>query len=375
MTPLKRVILHIGLPKTGSSSIQASLSGVDTGEVRVVRFGETLFHNLPLATLLSDDPARMRQHLNRGHSPTQVEARRARWDAAFDTELARRTPTLVLSAEVISNAPPDKLHALADRIEASGRRLEVFAYVREPIGLFGSALQQRLKLFDRLPRDFDPFQYRKRLEPWLDRLPRERITLRDFRPEALAGGSPVQDFAAHCRVAPDAFKEKRRNESLNAEVTRLLWIFNDAMPVSTGRPRLAEARKGFLRLLKQNIDGPRFAAPVACIDPDRLDAELDWLATNTGIDYRPDVAPFRPDMTAAPLDPIMRELAPETVVRLDGLVAKAGLTLPQGAGPGRKLAALYLAQLAPEPHERERSERSFAARIKALLRLKETSGG
>jgi hypothetical protein len=80
-------------------------------------------------------------------------------------------------------------------------------------------------------------------------------------------------------------------------------------------------------------------------------------------------------MTAAPLDPVMRELAPETVVRLNGLVAKAGLTLPQGAGPGRKLAALYLAQLAPEPQERERTERSFAGRIKALLRSKETSGG
>ncbi|MEC7760736.1 MAG: hypothetical protein VX874_02335 [Pseudomonadota bacterium] len=371
---MRRVILHIGLPKTGSSSIQASLSGVDTGDVRVVRFGETLFHNVALATLLSDDPAGMRQHLNRGHSPAEVAARRARWDAAFGAELARPTPTLVLSAEVISNAGPAKLHALADRIEASGRRLELFAYVREPIGLYASALQQRLKLFDRLPRDFDPFQYRKRLEPWLDRLPRDQITLRDFVPEALTGRSPVQDFAAHCGIPPEAFTEKRRNESLNAEVTKLLWIFNDAMPISTGRPRLAEARKRLLRLLKQNIDGPRFAPPVACIDPVRLGEDLDWLAANTGIDYRPSVDPLWPGMCAAPLNPILRDLAPETHASLDALLANQGLSLPQ-AGPGRKLAALYLSLLAPEPTAQNEKARSpLAARLTSLLRLKSPSG-
>lgn len=375
MTPTKRVILHIGLPKTGSSSIQASLSGVDTGDVRVARLGDNLFHNLPLATLLSDDPARMRQHLNRGHSPEAVEERRARWDSALTEELARDTPTLVLSSEIISNVRPENLHALADRIEASGRRLDLFAYVRDPVSLYGSALQQRLKLFDRTPHRFDPFQYRKRLEPWLDRLPRDQITLRDFAPDQMTGGSPVQDFAAFCGIPSRAFIEKRRNESLNAEITKLLWIFNAAMPVSTGRPRLADARKRFLRLLKQNIDGPRFATPVACIDPLRLGEELDWLAENTAIDYRPRVAHLRPEMQDAPLDPVMRNLAPTTLTRLDTLVADAGLALPH-AGPGRKLAALYLAQLAPEPATQQTTRHgSFAARLKTLLRSKNTLGG
>ncbi|MAM62561.1 hypothetical protein [Maritimibacter sp. UBA3975] len=359
---MRRVILHIGLPKTGSSSIQASLSGVDTGDVRVVRFGENLFHNLPLSTLLSDDPARMRQHLNRGHSPEAIAARRARWDTAFTEELARDTPTLVLSSEVISNAGDAALLRLKDRIEGSGRRLEVFGYVREPMGLFGSALQQRLKQFDRLPRDFDPFQYRKRLAVWVDALPPDQLTLRDFVPANLTGSSPVRDFADFCAIPGDAYREKQRNESLNAEVTRLLYIFNGAMAVSTGRPRLAEARKRFLRLLKQSIDGPRFKTPLACIDPERLALELEWLAAHTGLDYRAHVAEHRHAMLTAPLDDEMRRLAPETRARLDALVNEAGLTLPPGAGPARQLAALYLDLLAPETPAPRNS------RIKKLLR-------
>ena len=92
---------------------------------------------------------------------------------------------------------------------------------------------------------------------------------------------------------------------------------------------------------------------------------------------------LNPDMPAAGMDRRAylegkfggQDGAVQAYLPVEDNAAKAGLTLPQGAGPGRKLAALYLAQLAPEPHERERSERSFAARIKALLRLKETSGG
>lgn len=365
---MKRVILHIGLPKTGSSSIQASLSGVDTGDVRVVRFGENLFHNLPLSTLLSDDPARMRQHLNRGHGPEAVEARRARWDAAFDVELARDTPTLVLSSEVIANAGDAALGRLKNRIEGSGRRLEVFGYVREPIGLYGSALQQRLKQFDRLPRDFDPFQYRKRLDFWVNAMPRDQLTLRDFVPAALTGGSPVRDFAAFCGIPDEAYREKQRNESLNAEVTRLLYIFNGAMAVSTGRPRLAEARKRFLRLLKQNVDGPRFTTPLACLDPARLDPELDWLAEATGIDYRPAVAARRDAMQGAPIDPEMRPLAPQTRARLNTLVSEAGLTLPPGAGPARQLSALYLNILAPEATAATPQRR--LEKLKRALRLR-----
>lgn len=344
----KRLILHIGLPKTGSSSIQASLSGAEAGGVRLVRLGETLFHNLPLSTLLSDNPAGMHQHLNRGLGPAEVAARRARWDAALTAELARDTPTLVLSSEVISNAPPEALARLVARIEKAGRRLHLFAYTREPIGLYASALQQQLKQFDCAPDGFDPFHYRRRLSPWFDLLPRAQITIRDFDPARLTGGSPVTDFAAFCGLPASAFREKRRNDSLNGEVTRLLWRFNAAMPVSTGRRRLAEARKRFLRLLKQSIDGPRFTTPMECLNPDRLTEELDWLAGATGIDYRPALAARLPDMRAAPLDPAMRPLAPQTLDRLSALLREAGLTLPPNASPERKLAALYLNLLAPE---------------------------
>lgn len=360
---VKRVILHIGLPKTGSSSIQASLSGLSTPKLRVAQLGQNKFHNLPLATLVARDPTTMRQHLNRGHSPEAILARKSAWQSALEEELARPEDTLVLSSEVISNARPEALAALAETLEGSGRRLEVFGYVREPIGLYASALQQRLKMFDRAPGPFNPFRYRKRLAFWLDHLPPDQITLRDFRPDHMAGGSPVQDFAAFCGLPPDGFQEKRRNDSLNAEVTRALWVFNETTPVSQGRPRLAQARKALIHLLKREIEGEKFTTPIACIDPDGpLWDELDWLAEHTGIDYRPAVTPLRSQMTGAPLGEHMRRLAPATQTRLSELVAEAGIVLPEQADAGRKLAALYLNLLAPEPQPKA----SRFARLKRL---------
>lgn len=140
-----RIILHIGLPKTGSSALQYSF---DTNRERLAEAGvfyaaqETPAESA-LGHITSGNGDQLLRHLIRDdrwpyHDFSDLPAafERIYVDPRFDTTL--------ISNEILSRVPPEMLQRFVDEVVA-GRDLTVVAYIRDLYGHARSAWMQDIK--------------------------------------------------------------------------------------------------------------------------------------------------------------------------------------------------------------------------------------
>lgn len=328
---MRRVILHVGMHKTGSTSIQRSLQGHDGVGFRYLRafpggpnHSTFLFSLLGRGDLARDGRAGAPVHVP--HAEQLVTAAEA--SRLLDADLAllgdRR---LIVSGEGAMQLSTAELRSLARALGARDAATTVHAYVRPPAAYATSVFQQHIKngrmtRFDLRTRFCD---YRERFEK-LDRaFGREQVLLRKFDPRGFEGQCVVRDF---CRwIALDGEPEAlRSNESLNSEVVRLLYIFHrmvEAGVVERGDTKTHNAR---VRALA-GIDGDRLRFAPSLLRR-HLDARQDdtaWMEERLGVSLHESLGDDGPGDIAAEAD--LWALRPQTVERLREL---AGARAPAG---------------------------------------------
>lgn len=138
---MKKIIVHIGVHKTGSSSIQKTLDGFDDGKTRYARLGD-LNHSIPLYSIFSSNRFERRHFQRQGLSEQEMAATVAKYDALLSRELALERETLILSAEDLSILKNEAdVLSLRQRLSPHADRLEVLAYLRDPVGFASSSFQ------------------------------------------------------------------------------------------------------------------------------------------------------------------------------------------------------------------------------------------
>lgn len=227
-----RVIVHMGMHKTGTSSIQQYFHATPVPGLSYLD-GEAPNHSRQFVLLFADPGAIHRDRSFTEDGPEAVAALPALRDslmAAMTAQLQALSGTdqaLLISAEQIS-APPYasgqvRLHAY---LRGFTENLEVVGYVRSPLSYAVSAFQQRL----RNPQPLRPDElclppwYRLRFEGMDALFGRHRVQLARFAPEALFGGDVVVDFARRINVELPGPPPARANESLSLEATALLYL-------------------------------------------------------------------------------------------------------------------------------------------------------
>lgn len=338
---MRQVILHIGMHKTGSSSIQETLKGYDDGAIRYARLGRGSNHSVPMALLFSSPAERQGHFANTvmGRSREETLALTRRLRRMLRNELAMGRDRLIISGEGLSKLRPKAVARLRAALPDTPQdgSVRVFGYARDPGSFASSALQQRIKSNERrvqgdtsalsVPRP----TYRERFGKFVDAFGREAVEVSAFDRRTLHGGSVVSDFLLRCGIDPAAVPEQRSNETMNAAATRLMYDFNRTQLRSPGgRPALA-ARQTLVRLLGDLDDGPRFALPEDLAAQACEPEDIAWLAETFGIDFPgPGPAPRMPPEEEA------RRLAAELALRpgdralRDRLAAELGLDLAPG---------------------------------------------
>ncbi len=270
----RRCILHVGINKTGTTSIQNSFQGFDDGRLRYADL-QRANHSRPLQMLFA---AAYRDLADEQLSPT-LFARLSRDSLrkGFQAQLEDRSRDLLISAENLSTAFTS--HDIADivaHLRPHFDRIEALAYLREPLGFMVSSLQQRLR--DRyVPLRADRLYpaYRTRLGPWDDALGQGNVTLALFDPGAFAGGNVLQDFSSRIGVTCPHSGKQGANQSLTADNFALLYAFRRAQHDKGVVPDLARERPAVRDLMRLN------AAPFA-FDPtlwgDVLERQADDIA-------------------------------------------------------------------------------------------------
>jgi hypothetical protein len=217
-----RCVVHIGMRKTGSTSIQKSLAGEKARTHVYANLGPTN-HSRALYTAIIGKSGleRLLASIRRAHGKT-----------------------LILSGEGIPRFFSEaELHELKGLLDAHFERVQIVAYIREPAGYIASDFQERVKNGH---ADFDlgacAPHYRKWFEKFDNVFGREAVHLWKFDPARFPERNVVRDFCSHLDLEQPG-QVLRENKTLSREALTLLYNLHrigGRIPDRRTRRRLAE---------------------------------------------------------------------------------------------------------------------------------------
>lgn len=256
MRKFEKLYLHVGLEKTGTTSIQKVL------HKRRDRFEELGFYypkqfavglNTFLAAMFLQDPMsrsniRMLINQNGGTQETHIEA----MNMALAEELSSVTAdNIILSSEFLgAGADLPRLRAWCDEL---AKDTEVIIYLRDQCSFLLSYRSTYWKgggvdePFETLEEKAD-FPFSMNVEAVLNRVERafpNKVTVRIFHKDRLFKGGAVQDFINCLGLAEygDDFTRPRANESLSLVGAEFLKKINPSIPLARdGERNLARDR-------------------------------------------------------------------------------------------------------------------------------------
>jgi hypothetical protein len=357
---VKKVLIHIGTPKTGTSSIQHTLLRAQ----RRGSLGTVCYPDFFASKFGAGNPHSILSYIYRPDKPVRIFRPKKRQEMlnallpGFKREMEKYvlgSNNIILSAESIARFGREDIARFKKDLEQYGfGEFAVVVYVRNPAECYLSRVNQRLKACSIVP---DPRKFKYAFRKAIVRWGREfegRIIVRPFERALLHQGCVVQDML---KVSSEFFGEEmsnieivNRNTSLSAEacavmqryrgfyhgdvenifmrdssrLARMLRKSEAALPQT--RPRL---KKGIGRLI---MDGHREA--------------LVWLRSEHGIDFLSDAgepaSDWNPPLGAIKVGDVM-DLQEELVEKLLLHVVREALTRPApsiAAPRSRKLLAI-----------------------------------
>jgi hypothetical protein len=268
--------LHVGPPKTGTTTIQAALRV----HRRPLRRAGLLVPELRAAPGAA--PGRHHHGFAKAALDPEMEDHVAAEIAAIED-----SPETIISSEWFCARGPgraDRLARLAERL-CKRYAVRVIYYARPPVALATSQAQQSLKTGARRLEEVmarpRPYELRRHLTELAEAFGAAALVVRPFLPEAFRGGDLLEDFATVLGW-PGALSKRaigERNQALSLDAARRL----DALRAAgvAGMIRADDPRLG-------PPGGPAFALPDATRQRILRDsaADLDWLAATHGVDLR-----------------------------------------------------------------------------------------
>lgn len=224
---MRRCIIHIGMHKTGSTSIQSSLQGFSDDRFLYANLGNIPNHSLAIHSLFVAHPGRHRMHKASGRNAAAMQA----YLTGMRTDLERaiaaaQNRTLLISGEGISGLEPADLVKLHDYFRARFDELVIVGYARPPAGFMASGFQERVKGGStKLDLDQAYRDYETRFVKFDEIFGRERVHLWKFEPRTFPGGCVVRDLCNRLDISLPVERIVRRNESLSRQAVALLYIY------------------------------------------------------------------------------------------------------------------------------------------------------
>lgn len=270
---MPRTFLHIGVPKTGTTFLQAVLwrqrdLALDQGVL--LPLSGVADHHLACLDLLGRP--------DRVESPEQVSGS---WQRVVDT-VTRHPGDALVSHELFALATPDQAARAVTELAAGGREVHVILTVRDLARQLPSLWQETVKAartwtlteFLRETRagatagaqDLTQLQdYAALVARWSQMLPAERVHLVTVPPRSAPPALLWERFCSVVGLDPQAFAldVPHANDSLGAEQTELLRRVNLALAgrMAWPAPYMATVKRAFARGVLAPRPGSRITLP------------------------------------------------------------------------------------------------------------------
>jgi hypothetical protein len=289
-----RLILHIGMPKAGSTALQTALAAA-RGPLRqrgVLYPKGALNQNFLIAGIAP--PGRLGRVYAQQYGDDHAAIARdfeGFWKGIVTAIDSQAPAVVVLSGELlfgtIGDVGPEPVRAL---LAPLGAKVEIIAYLRRPSDYYLSMAQQRLKASWEM-RPVAPIRYRKPLEA--ARAIADVLHAVPFERESFPGGDVVADFAR--RLLPEtgdllrAVEDPKVKPSMSAEAMAIVQAYrkehhpdaNNRFTRDTGAlMKHLAAEEAALGGQRRPILKPEVRALV-----DRASLDLLWLRDDLGVRF------------------------------------------------------------------------------------------
>ncbi|OYY73985.1 MAG: hypothetical protein B7Y40_06940 [Gammaproteobacteria bacterium 28-57-27] len=221
--------IHIGMHKTGSTSIQETFDKLKMPDIDYLRIDPfTSNQSRALATMLWESPETYHAHIKSGLSIQEVVQARNNYEASFHAVLSSsHAGAILLSAEDLSHRDfsLQSIAKLKSMLDPYVSGYEIICYIRPPVSFMQSAYQQVIKdgadwfSIDKLfPR------YKEGLEKFELIFGRASLNFRVFSLKSFPQSNVVMDFAEIMGAKIGLNDTLRENDSVSLEAMSLLYI-------------------------------------------------------------------------------------------------------------------------------------------------------
>ncbi|MBK0399009.1 hypothetical protein H0I76_07395 [Limibaculum sp. M0105] len=203
----RKVFVHVGMMKTGTTAIQHMLSENREALLRNrLRFPIAPGYRAHLDLVLyAMNDERMGAHHRQKGLKDKEDLRR--WRTIFEDHLARELgacdESIIFSDERLASliTKPEETLRLREFLSRLSDEIKIIIYIRDQISAIESFYSTEIRAGETHPltpikkeRYFNRFEYNKIIERWADRFGSGSIILKEFSPESLLGGDVCRDF-------------------------------------------------------------------------------------------------------------------------------------------------------------------------------------
>lgn len=287
---VKRVLMHVGLGKTGTRTIQTTLakSRAALAAIGAIYPGDAVAHHDLLALIHPKGPRHL-WYTRRHVPPATARVLAERQMSAIRAAAATDAPIILLSSEYFQTLKAEQFTLLDHQIAALGYRLETLCYIRSPLDHTASRIQQGVKrgsarIAQMMDRPY-PALARDHCEAALQALGPGRVHLRKMEDARKIGLTRDLLRTAGLPFRTSAVKDHARDPNLCHDAIYLLDAINSIdAGRSGGRPTYLEHRAELLAMPGQHFTLPPDVARRIQI---QSRAEQDWLFRNFQTCYPP----------------------------------------------------------------------------------------
>jgi hypothetical protein len=306
----RRIIVHIGLDKTGSSSLQHTLFRTEIPGVTYIRLGAANPSH-PILLIFEPDFTKQAEQTKNVTGGTVTEERRALMAKHLNDRLGAvpADSVAVISAESIPTMSVEGMEALKNCLAGYFDQIDVIGYVRPPVSYVQSRFQHGVRTGRK--KNFDVgFGYKDRLTSIDSVFGKDNVTLIKFDRSELLEGDIVKDFVKRAGSTISSKEIVTANESMSLEAMAVLFLCNIyGHKVTPKRHRLLlENELGDMGSHKLKFSA-KFLAPVL---ENRRD-DIEWVEKRLGVPFL-DTTADGPDTLSDQDGLIQIALAQETEV-------------------------------------------------------------
>ncbi len=250
---MKNCVIHVGMHKTGTSSLQQSFyQQLDNDQWLYPIFDKSENHNRILGMLFNEHflLKQKNNRLKQLNPKNQLEENeiienfvgkftneRQSLLAIWDSVLSKCTSENVLiSGEILCSLQFTEIEIakLRDTIKKYSSSFQIIGYVRSPKSYMESAFQQTLKT-NNVKLNFNQLciDYRKVFEKFDKVFSKENVNLRKFDPASFPNSCVVQDFCKQLNIGFPVEAIKKTNESLSHPAVCLLYTYRHYAPLNS----------------------------------------------------------------------------------------------------------------------------------------------